>query len=107
MQITAGLGADIHRIPIDPPGVLRAAGCEADLIAIELAVADLRRVGAVFERSRNHLKRLLQRQLSLRQFPRAFHFGWHDPEIGRTPIGASFAGIYGFVRLPLSHIKRI
>ena len=55
-----------YDIPVDPAGVLIAAGGENDLIADHLAVTDLRNAIAGLDRAGKHLKGLLQAQLSLR-----------------------------------------
>src|SRR5437764_5979712 len=64
--------------------VFLAAGGNGDLLAAHLAF-DRHRALAVGERSREHLERLLERELALRQLVLARDARGHDPEKHRAP----------------------
>src|SRR5919108_542612 len=78
-----GFDCSLDRIAAHAPSVLGATRGETDLISIELTFERSADVAGV-ERPGNHLERLFERKLSLRQLPCAFCLCRHDPEIGRA-----------------------
>ena len=68
----------IDCIAVDLPRVLRAAGIKTDLRTVQLA-GDRRSRVAILERAADRLKSLFERQLTVRELPRAFYFRRDDP----------------------------
>ena len=79
------------------------AGSETDLISAQPAIGDGCGNVARLQGTREHLKGLLERQLPLRQFPRASYFGRNDPEQGGAVRDAFSVNGGGFVSLPFRH----
>ena len=105
----AAFDAALDRIAVDAAAVLGAAGGETDLIAAQPAVCNRRGIAAGLERAGEHLESLLERELALRQLPRAFDLRRHDPQVGGAVIAAAagFVDRDGFVVLPFPHRERI
>src|SRR5215475_10622483 len=89
LGVAAALNGSFHRITVHAAGVLRATGSEGDLISAQPAIGDGSGHVARLQCAREHLKGLLERQLSLRQLPRASYFGRNDPEKG-CAVGDAF-----------------
>jgi hypothetical protein len=98
-------GRAIDRIAVDLPRVLRAAGIKTDLRTVQLA-GDWRSRVAILERAADRLKSLFERQLAVRELPRAFYFRRDDPQMRRAPVRASFDR-GGFVVFPIFHIEGV
>src|SRR4051812_24259389 len=86
---TAALDGAFHGIAADATGGLGAARAKGYLVAMQAAVRNVDGFGAVFERPRDHLKSLLERDSALRHPPGAFHFGGHYPQVGGAVIATT------------------
>src|SRR2546421_9411824 len=86
--------------------VLLAAGAEDDLVAAHLAV-DRHGAFSGAQRAGEHLERLLERELALRQLPLSRDARRHDPEERRAP--GAIARLYRLlhVGLPVAHRERV
>src|SRR5262245_48386533 len=81
----ARFGSPCHRVAVNAPAALHAAGGKIDLASAQPATGDLRGIAARLERARDHLKFLLERQFALREPPRTLYFCRHDPQVRRAP----------------------
>src|SRR5438105_2731509 len=86
--------------------VLLAAGAQEDLLAAHPAF-DRHRALAVRERTREHLERLLERELALRQLVLAGDARRHDPEEHRAPGAVARLHRLPHVGLPVAHRERV
>src|SRR5438874_5060280 len=86
--------------------VLLAAGAEDDLVPAHLAV-DRHDAFSGAQRAGEHLERLLERELALRQLPLARDTRRHDPEERRAP--GAIARLYRLLHigLPIAHRERV
>src|SRR5581483_3727501 len=98
-------GGAVDRVAVHLPGILNAACAEADFGAVHLAADGNDRVAA-FQCAADHLKTLLDRQISLGGLPGAIHFRGNDPQMRSAPVIAAFHG-GGLVVLPVLHVEGV
>src|SRR4051812_13902588 len=97
------LGLAAHCVAVDAADVLRVAGGEADLLALQARVADRRLV----ERPRKHLEILLEAQRPLAEAPVAADLGRGVVQMRGAPIVAISGRLLGDVGRPLGNRKAV